>query len=261
MINPYRNGPPGNGSVQPDGSIIPGGEFPAVVAAALDEGGNFIDVHYGPLSPVGDYHLQAAAPNIAIDAGASPSAIPDSVLDIDRQLRPQGDTIVSAAFDVGADEVPGAAIGTGANAPPIVISPANGNSNNNISAYTGIDFNLNVMAVDANGDSLIYSLCVDTGAGCDVGNLPAGMSIDSSTGVITWPAPPAPAGGNSQTFNNLQVTASDGILFDTNFFQIVLRQANAPSRWTIPTSTTVLANCWRACLSPSLTQSLQIRSL
>ena len=89
--NPYHNSPPGFVMVQPDGTVIPAGEFPAVeVAAALDEGGNFIDVHYGPLSPVGDYHLQTDAANVAIDAGATPSAWPDSVVDIDREARPAG---------------------------------------------------------------------------------------------------------------------------------------------------------------------------
>jgi len=228
VINPYKNGPPGFGSIQPDGSFIPFGEFPAVAAAALDEGGNFIDVHYGPLSPVGNYHLQTADPNIAIDAGAAPTAYPDRVLDIDRDARPQGATVETAAFDIGADEVPGAAIGTGANAAPLITFPMDGIGANNISAYTGVSFTLRVMAVDANGDVLTYSLCRDIGVGCSPANVPAGMSINATTGIISWPAPPAPAGGSSQDFDGFQVTASDGALADTNTFRITLRSADLP---------------------------------
>lgn len=109
FANPYYNAPPGTGTVQPDGTIIQL-EFTTTLAtaAALDEGGNFIDVHYGPLSPGGSYHLAANSP--AIDAGndAALAASPLLAVDYDGQARPNdgnGDSIVRT--DVGADEAAG----------------------------------------------------------------------------------------------------------------------------------------------------------
>jgi hypothetical protein len=61
---------------------------------AFDEGGNFIQVRFGPLAPTGNYHLANGA--VAVDA-ASASAAPAT--DIDGDARPQG-----AANDIGADE-------------------------------------------------------------------------------------------------------------------------------------------------------------
>lgn len=67
---------------------------------AFDEGGNFIDVSFGPLTPVGNYHLMA--PSIAIDAGnmAGVSGISELSADYDSDPRPTG-----TAADIGADEV------------------------------------------------------------------------------------------------------------------------------------------------------------
>ena len=68
---------------------------------ALDEGGNFIRLRYGPLTQtdtltgllLGDYHIQSgsSALNTGSDAGV--------VDDYDGEPRPVG------AFDIGADEV------------------------------------------------------------------------------------------------------------------------------------------------------------
>ena len=62
--------------------------------AAFDEGGNFIDVHFGPLELTGDYHLAPGA--VAIDAGLT---IPSVRTDFDGQRRFKG-----AGYDIGADE-------------------------------------------------------------------------------------------------------------------------------------------------------------
>ncbi len=67
---------------------------------AFDEGGNFIDIRFGPLTHTGNYHLQAGSPAI----GAGNNAVlsfPDLDLsfDIDLQRRPNG-----AVVDIGADE-------------------------------------------------------------------------------------------------------------------------------------------------------------
>ncbi|MCB2183361.1 MAG: hypothetical protein KQH63_15110 [Desulfobulbaceae bacterium] len=77
-------------------------------APALDEGGNFIDVRFGPLTlwnPVsgalfGDYHIVNNSP--AIDAGDSVILSSAAALsaDVDSEARPSG-----VAPDVGADEV------------------------------------------------------------------------------------------------------------------------------------------------------------
>jgi hypothetical protein len=63
------------------------------VAAALDEGGNFVDVRFDPLFLTGDYHITAGSE--AINA-AIPIAL-DSLLDTDFDGDPR-------ASDIGADE-------------------------------------------------------------------------------------------------------------------------------------------------------------
>ena len=62
-------------------------------APALDEGGNFIRLRYGPLTQIADFHILAGS--AAIDAGTN-SFI---TRDIDLDARPSG-----VASDVGADE-------------------------------------------------------------------------------------------------------------------------------------------------------------
>ncbi len=68
------------------------------IAVALDEGGNFVDVQYGPLSIVGNYHLRTDSG--AVDAGADMSAIAELADDIDGEER-----ALATPFDIGADEV------------------------------------------------------------------------------------------------------------------------------------------------------------
>jgi hypothetical protein len=65
------------------------------VAVALDEGGNFVDVQFGPLSISGNYHLRTDSD--AIDAGVN-STIPELANDIDGEAR-------VTPFDIGADEL------------------------------------------------------------------------------------------------------------------------------------------------------------
>lgn len=61
---------------------------------AFDEGGNFIDVRFGPLSFTGDYHIQTGSP--AVDSGLTLNAVRR---DIDNEIRPNGTN-----SDIGADE-------------------------------------------------------------------------------------------------------------------------------------------------------------
>jgi len=112
FANSYFNAPPGFGFVQPDGrTILLEITTTLHTAAALDEGGNFIDVHYGPLSPAGNYHLTANSP--AIDTG-NDAVLPVSPLlatDYDGQPRPMdGNNDGIGRTDIGADEVLGPVI-------------------------------------------------------------------------------------------------------------------------------------------------------
>ena len=87
--------------------ILPETTTAIEVAAAFDEGGNFIDLRFGPLTlirpdtgtPYGDYHLSATSP--AIDAGDIEQwvVLNDLVVrDFDGESRPNG------LPDIGADE-------------------------------------------------------------------------------------------------------------------------------------------------------------
>jgi hypothetical protein len=90
FLNPIANYGPGLSQQMPETTVQLG------AAAAFDEGGNFIDVRYAPLSlgTSGDYHL--AAGSVAIDAGVTGGAVPS--VDYDNELRNDG------AQDIGADE-------------------------------------------------------------------------------------------------------------------------------------------------------------
>jgi hypothetical protein len=97
FVNPYLNGPRGGVNI---------GEFKTLqTAAAFDEGGNFIQVTFGPLTlvdadgtptPLYDYHITTASD--AVDAGAG--GVNRLAVDFDNEPRPQG-----VAADIGADEV------------------------------------------------------------------------------------------------------------------------------------------------------------
>ncbi len=67
-------------------------------APAFDEGGNFMDVRFGPHTPTGDYHLQAGSP--ALGAGILQSGVP--LADYDGEARPM--PAIPLRPDIGADE-------------------------------------------------------------------------------------------------------------------------------------------------------------
>jgi hypothetical protein len=118
MVRLYCNG----SRVQPGAQFEPATpflpDFQLNPAATLDEAGNFVDLHYGPLSltdpaqpastdPVGDYHL-ASVSSDAYNRGASPTSsngVPHT--DFDDDIRPQfsGATRLSTPYDIGADEI------------------------------------------------------------------------------------------------------------------------------------------------------------
>ncbi|WAK01104.1 hypothetical protein [Methylobacter sp. YRD-M1] len=108
FVNGYHNGPRDETLLFPEATVLQ-------TAGAFDEGGNFIQVAYGPLSlvdtvadPVGnpngtmlfDYHI--APSSAAANRGVSIAGNNFLLLDIDNQLR------LGAAVDIGADEQPAA---------------------------------------------------------------------------------------------------------------------------------------------------------
>jgi len=84
------------------GSIIPADSTP-LTAAATDEGGNFVEVRYDPVTPVGDYHLEVGSP--AINNGYPFTFVSELLTDIDGDPRVHNSP--DETFDIGADEVPG----------------------------------------------------------------------------------------------------------------------------------------------------------
>ena len=71
---------------------------------AFDEGGNFIQVRFGPLAPTGDYHLvnTSVSRSAAIDRGAGNNNANAPAVDIDGNTRPT--TVWRNRDDIGADE-------------------------------------------------------------------------------------------------------------------------------------------------------------
>jgi hypothetical protein len=69
-----------------------------VTARAFDEGGNDIDVFYGPLYPAGNYHIRDTSPARGIGAANSGAAL---ARDFDGQVRPRP---AGSRPDAGADE-------------------------------------------------------------------------------------------------------------------------------------------------------------
>ena len=100
FVAAYLNSAPGN-------TVRPGEATTALfTTAAFDEGGNFIQVRFGPLTPTGDYHLAPGAE--AINAGTTASGnVLGSGFDIDEEQRPApGDTCTArlGCVDIGSDE-------------------------------------------------------------------------------------------------------------------------------------------------------------
>ncbi|MBI3562201.1 MAG: hypothetical protein HY080_10870 [Gammaproteobacteria bacterium] len=93
FVLPYFNANPGE--------TINQNEFTTTIQAnpAFDEGGNFINVRYGPLYMYGDYHLQAGSAAINTGNNAVLGEYPATSLDFDGQIRPR-----NLLVDVGADE-------------------------------------------------------------------------------------------------------------------------------------------------------------
>jgi large repetitive protein len=98
FIDAYSNGPRGV-LVETEFSAQVG---PILTAVAFDEGGNFIDIDFGPLTQIGDYHINDSSSARQVDAD---SAIVGqySELGFDIDGDPRG-TPDSGSVDAGADE-------------------------------------------------------------------------------------------------------------------------------------------------------------
>lgn len=80
--------------------VMPETTTSLAAAPAFDEGGNYIDVSFGPLTPSGDYHLLPGSPGIDSGDNAVLVDFTELAVDYDAQTRPAG-----AGTDIGADEV------------------------------------------------------------------------------------------------------------------------------------------------------------
>ena len=151
--NAYYNAPPEapylgtinpiNGTFnQPNITVAP------KAAAAQDEGGNFIQTFYGPLSVVGNYHLVNGAP--AVDRGTNSvlASIATLARDYDNDVRPQG-----SAADIGADETAGAAsailsfIVRRADTDAVIVNSLTDGANVDLFALCGFNCEVNIEAV------------------------------------------------------------------------------------------------------------------
>ncbi|MDE0884025.1 MAG: hypothetical protein OSB70_00685 [Myxococcota bacterium] len=96
FVDAYHNGPR-DSLVQVEFKLSNG---PIYSAVAFDEGGNFIDIDFGPLKPVGNYHIEANSSAVTINGAAAPVNA-NTLLQIDYDGEPRGG---SNPIDAGADE-------------------------------------------------------------------------------------------------------------------------------------------------------------
>jgi hypothetical protein len=107
FVTEYVNGDRGQTITQPEQTTS------IAATPAFDEGGNFIDVRFGPITrtnpitglPFSNYHLAGGVIG-AIDGGTNsvlvvPLFVPGIAVDLDNQVRPNP---ASGITDIGADE-------------------------------------------------------------------------------------------------------------------------------------------------------------
>jgi len=100
FVASYYNGDRGQTLIQPETTTV------AAPVPAFDEGGNFIDVRFGPLTLwlpgttdlFGDYHIQPGSAADAIGGALDLTATPELARDLDSEPRP------AVAPDAGADQ-------------------------------------------------------------------------------------------------------------------------------------------------------------
>ncbi|MBW2147563.1 MAG: hypothetical protein JRI22_11135 [Deltaproteobacteria bacterium] len=92
FVSEYFNGE--RGSV-----LLPEVTTPVEAPPAFDEGGNFINIRFGPLSLTGDYHLQVVSPAAATGDSTVLIDFAELATDFD------GDFRFTDSIDIGADEI------------------------------------------------------------------------------------------------------------------------------------------------------------
>jgi hypothetical protein len=131
FVSAYFNGDRGQSIIQPEFTTS------LTVRAALDEGGNYIDVRYGPLALTGNYHLNsgsaAAELGTPVYTSAGASYIAELTTDFDVATRP-----ICARPDAGADEVAGACL-----------AQASGNNAATTTVNAPVTFSVNSLSVRA----------------------------------------------------------------------------------------------------------------
>jgi hypothetical protein len=217
---------------QPGLQFEPGTPFqPAFnisVAATLDESGNFVDLHFGPLSLQdqatgtafnGDYHL-AGPSGLAYNTGSVPTTgLPSATHDYDGDNRPQ-----ALIYDKGADEVHAPA--------PVVVLSATSLSFSTLQGTTAATQTITVTNI---GNAPLANIAVSkTGA--------AFTQTNTCTGSIGFTA-----GSNSCTITVSFTATTVG----NNYNGMVSIADNAvPSPQTVSLSGAVVARSVRGAFSP-----------
>jgi len=228
--NAYYNAPPQapylgtinpiNGTFnQPNITVVPR------AAAAQDEGGNFIQTFYGPLSVVGNYHLVNGAP--AVDRGTNGvlASIATLARDYDNDVRPQG-----SAADIGADETAGAAsailsfIVRRADTNTVIVNPLTNGANLDLFALCGSNCPVTIEAVTSVApiESVRLVLTGATAQNRDDNSNPytipgtAGMILNTGAHVLTaTPFSGNDAGGTAGTALTVNFTVSRAPVINT----------------------------------------------
>ncbi|TKB70403.1 MAG: hypothetical protein E8D45_13255, partial [Nitrospira sp.] len=211
--------PPANpsGFTIPPTPIVPGANQPPTITSApvtTATAGVPYTYDVDATDPNGDvltYSLQMAPPGMTISSTTGVITWTPTV----PQAPFQG--VVVRATDTGGLYDPQAFIIT-VNGPPVILSTPI------LTAQAGVAYNYQVLATDVNGGSLTYSL---------VAPIPAGMTIDVTTGVISWLPTAGQAGANPVTVRVTDPTA----LFAPQVFTVTVTAANVAP---VITSTAVL---------------------
>jgi len=246
-VKTYCNGSRVNPGIPDTTPSAPPVQFTMAAAATEDEGGNWIDVHYGPLSltdsaiaagaagygnPVGDYRICAGAGNPAGCTGASPAIdTASSELapnhDFFGTTRPQGD------FDRGAHEVVKACTGgacSGISVTPLFVD---------FGAQQIGSVTTQTITVTSNGATPLTGIVIGQPGGANAGqftrahNCPGTLAPGASCTITVSFRPFNGAGGLGTKTATLNVTSSDA---DNSPVQVTLSgYGQAPSGTVLPT--------------------------